>query len=149
MTIDLNKILARQDYVKLTKSLREKCDQLESVVSDKMVVLELDGRNGGITVNNMRIFCIKGFLFVRTPEKDQDCGLYCGYSEYRQIISVENDVENVDDDINNRHFVFYPCSNKHALRFLNNAVAIIEKLGEIEQEKVDNIEKALESAKNI
>ena len=149
MTIDLNKILARQDYVKLTKSLREKCDQLESVISDKMVVLELDGRKGGITVNNMRIFCIKGFLFVRTPEKDQDCGLYCGYSEYRQIISVENYVENVDDDINNRHFVFYPCSNKHALSFLNNAVAIIEKLGEIEQEKVDNIEKALESAKNI
>lgn len=149
MTMDLNKILERQDYVKLTKSLREKCDYLESVISDKMVELELDGCNGGITVNNMRIFCIKGYLFIRTPEKDPDCGLDCGYSAYRQIKSGENDVENVSDVMNNRRFGFYPCSNRHALSFLNNAVAIIEELGKIEQEKVKAIENALENNKDL
>ena len=43
MTTDLNKILARQDYVKLTKSLRDKCDYVEDAIRDKMLELELDG----------------------------------------------------------------------------------------------------------
>ena len=47
MTTDLNKILARQDYVKLTKSLREKCNLVEDVISDKMLELELDGSKEG------------------------------------------------------------------------------------------------------
>ena len=145
MTIDLNKILARQDYVKMTKLLREKCDKVESVISSKMEELELDGTDGGIVVNNTRILCVKGYLFVRTPEKEQDSV----NAEYRQIKSGENDVTNVTDYDTNRYFGFYPCSNKHALRFLNNAVAIIEELGKIEQEKVKAIDMALESAKDI
>lgn len=143
MTTDFNKILAKQDYVKLTKSLREKCDMLESSISDKMVELEIDGLEGGLTVNNMRIFCIKGYLFVRAPEKDTDCGMYCGYSQYRQIKSFENDVENVTDDESYRRFGFYPCSNKHALDFLNNSASIIKELEKIEQKKVEDIQKAL------
>lgn len=43
----------------------------------------------------------------------------------------------------------FPCPNKRALKFLNNAVAIIEKLGEIEQEKVDAIDKALEATEKL
>lgn len=56
MTTDLNKILARQDYVKLTKSLREKCNLVEDVIGDKMKELELNGTNGGIEVNGMKFF---------------------------------------------------------------------------------------------
>lgn len=145
MTTDLNKILARQDYVKMTKLLREKCDQLESVISSKMDELELDGTDKGIVVNNTRILCVKGFLYIRTPEKDEDDGA----AEYRQIKSKNNDVTNVIDYEAERHFGFYPCSNKHALRFLNNAVAIIEELGKIEQEKVDVISKALEATEKL
>ena len=143
MGTDFNQILARQDYVKVTKSLREKCDQLESDISAKMVELELDGRNGGIIVNNVSIYCIKGYLFIRTPEKDSIKGPYYDCAEYRQIRSGENDVENVTDDEGGNHFVFYPCSNKHALEFINNAAAIIKELGKIEQEKVDDIQNAI------
>lgn len=66
MTPDLNKILARQDYVKLSKSLREKCNLVEDVIGDKMKELELNGTNGGIEVNGMKVFCIKktACLFV-------------------------------------------------------------------------------------
>lgn len=46
MNVDLNKILARQDYVKLTKSLREKCNLVEDVISDKMKELDLNGMYG-------------------------------------------------------------------------------------------------------
>lgn len=53
MTTDLNKILARQDYVKLTKSLREKCDYVENAISTKMEELELDGSDNGIVANDM------------------------------------------------------------------------------------------------
>lgn len=146
MTTDLNKILARQDYVKLTKSLREKCDQVENVICTKMEELELDGSDNGIFVNYMQIFCVKGYLFVRTPEKENG---HDGAEEYRQVSSNDNDIPNTFSNEADRTFRFYPCSNKHALRFLNNAVAIIEKLGEIEQENVDVINKALESTKDL
>ena len=146
MTTDLNKILARQDYVKLTKSLREKCDFVESAISTKMEELELNGKNGGIKVNGMRFFCIKSCLFVRTPEKDDDYGHQI---EYRAVHSYVCSGNEVFDEESCRNFLFSPCSNKHALNFLNNAVAIIEKLGEIEQEKVDAINKAIEATKDL
>lgn len=146
MTTDLNKILARQDYVKLTKSLREKCNLVEGVISDKMKELELNGMNGGIEVNGMKVFCIKNCLFVRTPEKDDPYG---SQIEYRVVHSNVDDGDEVFDDESYRNFLFSPCSNKHALNFLNNAVAIIEKLGEIEQEKVDAINKAIEETKDL
>lgn len=94
----------------------------------------------------MQIFCVKGYLFVRTPEKENG---YDGAEEYRQVSSNDNDIPNIFSNGADRAFRFYPCSNKHALRFLNNAVAIIEKLGEIEQENVDVINKALESTKDL
>lgn len=146
MTTDLNKILARQDYVKLTKSLREQCDYIESDISTKMKELELDGKNGGIEVNGMRVFCIKSCLFVRTPEKDDDYGHQI---EYRAVHSYVCSGNEVFDEESCRNFLFSPCSNKHALNFLNNAAAIIEKLGEIEQEKVDVINKAIEATKDL
>ena len=146
MTTDLNKILARQDYVKLTKSLREKCDYIESDISTKMNELELNGKNGGIEVNGMMVFCIKSCLFVRTPEKDDGYGHQI---EYRAVHSNVCSGCEVFDEESSRNFLFSPCSNKHALNFLNNAVAIIEKLGEIEQEKVDAINKAIEATKDL
>ena len=146
MTTDLNKILARQDYVKLTKSLREQCDYIESDISTKMKELELDGKNGGIEVNGMRVFCIKSCLFVRTPEKDDDYGHQIEYSAVHSYVCSGNEVF---DEESCRNFLFSPCSNKHALNFLNNAAAIIEKLGEIEQEKVDVINKAIEATKDL
>ena len=143
MGTDFNQILARKDYVKVTKSLRENCDQLESAISEKMVELELSGRNGGIVVNNMSLFSIKGYLFIRTPEKDSINELYYDCAEYRQIYSEKGDEESIVDDEGGRHFVFYPCSNKHALEFIKNAAAIIEELGKIEQKKVEIIQKAI------
>lgn len=146
MTTDLNKILARQDYVKLTLSLREKCDYVENAISAKMEELELDGTNGGIEVNGMEVFCIKNWLLVRTPEKEDGYGYQI---EYRVVHSHVDNGDEVFDEESHRNFSFSSCSNKHALNFLNNAVAIIEKLGEIEQKKVDAINKALEATKDL
>lgn len=123
--------------------MREKCDQIENVISDKMVELELSGRDGGIVVNGMRIFCIKGYLFIRTPEVEDF------FEEYRVIHSGNSSGEYVLEPQDDMCFTYSSCSNKHALRFLNNAVAIIEKLGEIEQEKVDAISKALEATEKL
>ena len=144
MTTDLNKILARQDYVKLTKSLRDKCDYVEDAIRDKMLELELDGEKKGIGVNGMNVFCIFNCLFIRTPEQE-----YGPIIEYRAVNSNVKDGEEFFDDESDRRFLCHPCSNKHALNFLNNAVAIIEKLGEIEQEKVDAINKAIEATKDL
>lgn len=147
MKVDLNKILARQDYVRMTKSLREKCNQVAEAISKKMKDLELDGTDEGLFVNGIKLFCVDDWLYIHTPEEEDnnDYRDYC--SEYRPVSTVsiynEFDVDGVG------HFDIFPCSNKRALKFLNNAVAIIEKLGEIEQEKVGAIYKALEATKNL
>ena len=144
MTTDLNKILARQDYIKLTKSLRDKCDYVEDAIRDKMLELELDGKKKGIGVNGMNVFCVSDCLFIRTPEKEDGPII-----EYRAVNSNVKDGEEFFDEEFDRRFLCYPCSNKHALRFLNNAVAIIETLGEIEQRRVDAINKAIEATKDL
>lgn len=146
MTIDLNKILARQDYIKLTKSLRDKCDIVEDAIANKMVDLNLNGKRKGICVNGMNIFSLKGYLYIRTPEKEEDSG---PYEEYRAINSNMEDRVSCTDEDSMRNFFAFPCSNEHALNFLNNAVAIIEELGKIEQNKVEAIEKSLEATKDL
>lgn len=145
MTVDLNKILARQDYVKMTKSLREICNAVEDAISSKMYDLDVSGESEGIVVNGMRIFCICGCLYIRTPENEWD-----SYPEYRSVNSEKDDEKQwVSEDHPYRHFVRFPCSNKHALEFLNNAVAIIKELGKIERKKVEAIGQAIEATKNL
>lgn len=147
MKTDINKILERQDYSRMTESLREKCNQVAEAISKKMKDLELDGTDDGLFVKGIKLFCIDGWLYIHTPEEEDinDHRDYC--SEYRPVSTVniykEFDVDGVG------HFDMFPCSNKRALEFLNNAAAIIEKLGEIEHEKVEAIEKAVELAKDI
>ena len=144
MKTDINKILARQDYFRMTESLREKCNQVADSISKKMKELELDGADNGIFVNGIKLLCVDDSLYIHTPEEETDSD-YC--TEYRPVRSTVRyksfDVDGVG------HFGMFPCPNKRALKFLNNAVAIIEKLGEIEQEKVDAIGKALESTEKL
>ena len=144
MAVDLDKILARQDYVRMTKSLRERCDAVEDAISSKMVDLDICGEHSSIVVNDMRIFCICGCLYIRTPEAEWD-----SFAEYRSVNSEKDDEKQwVDQDIH-MHFVRVPCSNKHALEFLNNAAAIIKELGKIERKKVEAIGQAIEATKDL
>ena len=144
MKTDINKILERQDYSRMTESLREKCNQVAEVISKKMKDLELDGTDEGLFVNGIKLFCVDDCLYIHTPEEEINSD-YC--IEYRPVCSMVT-YKNFDiDDVG--HFDMFPCPNKRALKFLNNAVAIIRKLGEIEQEKVDAIGKSLESIKNL
>lgn len=145
MKTDINKVLERQDYSRMTNSLREKCNQIVDRISKKMEELELEGTDEGLFVNGIRILCVDGVLYIHTPEEEADSD-NCT-EEYRPICSVLTYKSFNVDGIGN--FDMFPCSNKRALKFLNNAVAIIEKLGEIEQEKVDAIGKALEAAEKL
>lgn len=151
MTTDLNKILERQDYVKMTKLLREKCDYVEGIISKKMVELELDGTDNGIFVNGQEILCVRDCLFTHTPEEESyhHPGEIYYETEYRMIKTYMPHFPDIYEKGDEKNFSFWPCANKHALRFLNNAVAIIEKLGEIEQKKAESMEKAIESVKNV
>lgn len=148
MITDINKILERQDYSRMTESLREKCNKVAEIISKKMKDLELDGTDEGLFVNGIKLFCVDDWLYIHTPEEEKDNNNYRDYcSEYRPVSTVriykEFDVDGVG------HFDMFSCSNKRALNFLNNAVAIIEKLGEIEKEKVDAISKALEATEKL
>ena len=148
MNVDLNKMLARQDYVRMTESLREKCNQVAETISKKMKDLELDGTDKGLFVNGIKLFCIDDWLYIHTPEEEVDNSDYRDYcSEYSPVSTVSIYKELNVDGVG--HFSMFPCPNKRALKFLNNAVAIIEKLGEIEQEKVDAISKALEATEKL
>lgn len=140
---DLNKILERQDYVRMTSSLRKKCNQVVEVISEKMKELDLEGTDKGMFVNGMRIFCAEDTIYIRALEEEQESGIAV-YSPVSTQMNYKNFyVEGTGN------FEFFPCSNKNALRFLNNAVAIIEKLGEIEEKKVNAINRALEITENV
>lgn len=143
METDLNKIIKRQDYIKLTKSLREKCDYLDGVIGEKMEELELRR----ISVNEVEIVNILGHLFVRTPEFEYD-GCRC-HKYYAQINSNNKDEDDFSEPGTDNRFVFHPCGNSHALNFINNAMAIIQEIGKIEQEKVGAIEQAIKATKDL
>lgn len=144
MTTDLNKILARQDYVKMTKPLRDRCNKVEHIISTKMAELEIVGMCTYIKVNQMNIFCIDGHIYIREIEAEKDC-----FSEYRLITTEIDDGASFGDGDSYRNFERTPCSNKVAKAFLNNAVAIIERLGEIEQTNVDDINQAIEATNKL
>lgn len=125
----------------MTESLREKCNQVAETISKKMKDLELDGTDEGLFVNGIKLFCVDGWLYIHTPGEGDS------FSEYSPVSTVSIYKNFYVDGVG--HFDSFPCSNKRALKFLNNAVAIIEKLGEIEQEKVDAISKALEATEKL
>lgn len=146
MTLDLNQILARDDYKRLTESLKEKVEEVAKRIRQKMDELDIidddDFDKGEIGVDN---------IIVRVVKVKSNSGFACEFlgikryeDEYNHTYwaSLE-DIEHTFYFCNDYNAKVYGATNKEALAFLNVAAKLIEGLGEIEDKKANEIQKAL------
>lgn len=146
MTLDLNQILARDDYKRLTESLKEKVEEVAKRIRQKMDELDIidddDFDKGEIGVDN---------IIVRVVKVKSNSGFACEFlgikryeDEYNNTYwaSLE-DIEHTFYFCNDYNAKVYGATNKEALAFLNVAAKLIEGLGEIEDKKANEIQKAL------
>lgn len=152
MTVDLNKILARDDYKRMTENLKSVAEEVAEKIRKKMVALEIEGDddfdNGEIGVDDvvvkaMSVRSNSGLIheFLAIKRK----GDFWDENEWRSLQDIGEEYYFASDF----HAVVNGASNREALTFLNVARKLIQGLGEIEQKKVDAIQHAIEDAHNI
>ncbi|CDD32341.1 unknown [Bacteroides sp. CAG:714] len=128
----LDEILKRDDYSRLSERLKERVEELAKKIRIKMYQLDLDSL---------------GDIHIRTVTSHR-----CGYSEDFLATNEGHDLESVNRSYyycNDYSLYVKGASNKEALGFLNRIKQYIETLDEIETEKSQAIEKALEENRDI
>ena len=151
MRTDFNQILAREDYKHMTENLKSITEEIAENIRKKMNQLDIasddDFDNGEIGVDGVvvRVLSVesnsnftKSFLGIKRYEEGYHHAYYASLEDI-------NDTFYFCGDFNAR---IYGATNKEALAFLNVAAKLIKGLGEIEQKKVDAIQKAIENADN-
>lgn len=147
MKTDLNQILARDDYKRMTENLKSITEEVAEKIRKKMDELDIednsdfdDGEIGTddvvvrvISVNSNSGFN-KRFLGIKRYEE----GYHHAYYASLEDIS---DTYYFTGDFNAR---IYGATNKEALAFLNVSAKLIKGLGEVEQHQVDEIQKAID-----
>ena len=146
MEKNLNEILKRDDYKKLTKQLKERVEKIACSIAVKMFDLDIESEiikidDVQVTCNRVRSNDGSVYDFLAIGRED-------GYGYGTNWYSLE--------DVN--HSYYYcgdydarvcGCTNKEALCFLNVASKIIERLDEIERAQVKEIQKALDNTKDL
>lgn len=146
MEKNLNEILKRDDYKKLTKQLKERVEKIACSIAVKMFDLDIESEiikidDVQVTCNRVRSNDGSVYDFLAIGRED-------GYAYGTSWYSLE--------DVN--HSYYYcgdydarvcGCTNKEALCFLNVASKIIERLDEIERAQVKEIQKALDNTKDL
>jgi hypothetical protein len=147
MRINLNEILARDDYKRMTENLKSITEEVAEGIRKKMDELDIkddgdfdSGEIGAdgvvvrvITVNSNSGFN-KRFLGIKRYEEGNH------HAYYANLEGI-NDTYYFTGDFNAR---IYGATNKEALAFLNASKKLILGLGEIEQHQVDEIQKVLD-----
>lgn len=152
MNIDLNKILARDDYKRMTENLKQITEEVAKRIRVKMVELDIENNfdfdKGEIGTDDVvvRVITVKSncgfdrsFLGIKRYEEEND------YSYYASL-----------EDINHGYYFcgdltakIYGATSKEALSFLNASAKLIEGLGEIEQRLSEEIQKTLNNICNV
>lgn len=149
MTMDLNQILERDDYKRMTAALKEKVEEIAQRIGMKMDELDIinddDFDNGeigadNIVVRNVIVKSDSGFTYKFLGIKRYD-----DMNNYTSWASLE-DIEHTFFFCNDFTAKVSGATNKEALAFLNVAAKLIKGLGEIEQKNVDEIKHALDNA---
>lgn len=144
----ITEIMERDDYARLTKTLKDRTEEIAVKVRRKMNDLDLDE----IIINGFKIVVKKysadyGQYHFDNLSIKQYCSVDYdgGYYEYLSL-----------EDINESYYAYddFKCkiegaSNKQALKFLNSAKKIFEYLDDTESEQVNDVNKALEETKDM
>ena len=146
MEKEIYEILSRNDYVRLTAKLKSRVEKLAKSIREKMEELDIvnddNFDNGEIGIDGVvvRVVSMKRrtfgeYEYLAIKRKDESHGDYKWYSL---------------EDVGKEYYYagdftakVVGASNKEALAFLNVAKKLIEGLGNIEDERVNNLQIAL------
>lgn len=147
MRINLNEILARDDYKRMTENLKSITEEVARAIHKKMDELEIEDNtdfdNGEIGVDDVvvRIITVnsnsgfnRSFLGIKRYEEGDNHAYYASLEDI-------NDTYYFCGDFNAK---IYGATKKEALAFLNASKKLILGLGELEQHQVEEIQKVLD-----
>lgn len=151
MRINVNEILARDDYKRMTENLKSVTEEVAEGIRKKMDELDIINNtefdNGEIGFGNVVVrsdsvrsnsgFTRKFLAIKRVDEKD-------GFVTWRSLEDIGNSYY-FTGDFNAK---IYGASNKEALTFLNVARQLIIGLGKVEQKQADEIQQAIDKYRN-
>lgn len=147
MRINLNEILARDDYKRMTENLKSITEEVARAIHKKMDELEIEDNtdfdNGEIGVDDVVVRVItvnsnsgfnRSFLGIKRYEEGDNHVYYASLEDI-------NDTYYFCGDFNAK---IYGATKKEALAFLNASKKLILGLGELEQHQVEEIQKVLD-----
>lgn len=148
---NLDEILNKSSYSRLTSSLKERTEEIAGLIRRKMdeldIINDADFDEGEIGFDNVvvRIKSVKAcgstyeFLAIRRE------GEHYGEYSWCSLENIGKDYYYAGD------FTARVCgaSNKEALAFLNVAKKLIEGLGEIEKRQVEEVQAALNNTADL
>ena len=151
MRINVNEILARDDYKRMTENLKSVTEEVAEKIRKKMDELDIINNtefdNGEIGFGNVVVrsdsvrsnsgFTRKFLAIKRVDEND-------GFVTWRSLEDIGNSYY-FTGDFNAK---IYGASNKEALAFLNVARQLIIGLGKVEQKQADEIQHAIDKYRN-
>ena len=147
MRINLNEILARDDYKRMTENLKSITEEVARAIHKKMDELEIEDNtdfdNGEIGVDDVVVKVItvnsnsgfnRSFLGIKRYEEGDNHAYYASLEDI-------SDTYYFCGDFNAK---IYGATKKEALAFLNASKKLILGLGELEQHQVEEIQKVLD-----
>lgn len=151
MRINVNEILARDDYKRMTENLKSVTEEVAEGIRKKMDELDIINNTefdngeigfGNVVVRSDSVRSNSGFTreflaIKRVDEKD-------GFVTWRSLEDIRNSYY-FTGDFNAK---IYGASNKEALAFLNVARQLIIGLGKVEQKQADEIQQAIDKYRN-
>ena len=148
MRIDLNQILARDDYKRMTENLKSITEDVAIKIHKKMDELDIESNNdfdnGEIGADDVVVKVIsvnsgsgfnRSFLGIKRYEEGAHHAYYASLEDI-------NSTYYFCGDFNAR---IYGATNKEALAFLNVAKRLIQGLGELEQKQADEIQQTIDN----
>ena len=144
----IDEIINRDDYARLTKTMKDRTEEIAVKVRRKMNDLDLDTiKVDGLTLTVKKYSANQGQYHFDNLSIKRYCTVDYdgGYYEYLSL-----------EDINESYYAYddFKCkiegaTAKQALKFLNAAKKIFENLDEIETQQVNEVNKALEETKDM
>ena len=144
----IDEIINRDDYARLTKTMKNRTEEIAVKVRRKMNDLDLDTiKVDGLTLTVKKYSANQGQYHFDNLSIKRYCTVDYdgGYYEYLSL-----------EDINESYYAYddFKCkiegaTAKQALKFLNAAKKIFENLDEIETQQVNDVTKALEETKDM
>ena len=147
MEKEIYEILNRNDYVRLTAKLKSRVEELAKRIREKMEDLDIANDDNfydseiGVDAVVVRVVYIKEYEYLAIKRE----GKCYGESSWYSLEDIGKEYYYAGDF----SAKVVGASNKEALAFLNVAKKLIEGLGNIEDERVNNLQTALKNTNLI